>query len=291
MIITNDVISETFKNIKKVIKTNKIKEVIKINKIKEVIKILINFIYPLIDFIYPRNISCIICDKPIGLKNTYSLCKDCFKEMNFLKDACLKCGRPIINHSLEMEHSNCCSECYDKTYYFDRAISCIEYNQISKRIVLDFKYKSKTYLCKYIAQIISEKLYLEDINADYILFVPIHKKRLKKRGFNQSEKIAKDLSKILKIPVKDSIFRIKNTKKLHKLNRREREEEVKNSFLIKDDNNELKNKNIILIDDIFTTGSTVNEISKELRLCSVGKIIVVTLLSRSSDRYIGEKYY
>lgn len=253
------------------------------NKVYQGIK---NILKILLDFIYPKNITCIICDKPIYLDNSYSMCKDCFKELQFIKDGCLKCGRPIINHSLEMEDISCCSECYNKTYYFDRGISCIEYDTISKKIALDFKYKSKTYFCKYIAQIMSEKILLEDIRADYLLFVPIHKKRLRKRGFNQSEKIAKDLGDILDIPVIDCIDRIKNTKRLHRLSRKEREDEVKNSFRVRDNENILKNKNIILIDDIFTTGATTNEISKVLKLSCVNKITVVTLLIRGTDKYI-----
>ncbi|MDO5010827.1 ComF family protein [Intestinibacter bartlettii] len=240
----------------------------------------------LLDFIYPQNIACIICDKPIKLTNTYSICKDCFKELHFLKDACMKCGKPIINHNLEYEDISNCSYCRQRTFYFDRAISCIEYNQTSKKMILDFKYKNKTYFCRYVAQIMSEKMELENITADYLLFVPLHKKRLRKRGFNQAEKIAQDLSDITGIPTLNCIFRKKNTKRLYNLNRLERQQEVKNSFIIKDNDNLLKNKNVILVDDIFTTGSTSNEISKMLKLIPVNKIIVLALLTRTNDPYV-----
>ena len=134
-----------------------------------------------------------------------------------------------------------------------------------------------------------EKFILENIKADYILYVPLHKKRLKKRGFNQSERIASRLSEVLDIPVLDSIERVKNTKRLYNLNKKEREQEVKNSFIIKDKNNLLKDKNVILIDDIFTTASTTNEISKLLRLIPVNKITILTLLTRARDTYISDK--
>ena len=70
---------------------------------------------------------------------------------------------------------------------------------------------------------------------------------------------------------------------------KEREQEVKNSFIIKDKDNLLKDKNVILIDDIFTTASTTNEISKLLRLIPVNKITVLTLLTRARDTYISDK--
>ena len=240
----------------------------------------------LLDFIYPKNITCIICDNPIKLTNTYSICKDCFKELHFLKDACLKCGKPIINHNLEYESLDSCAYCTKRSFYFDRAISCIEYNDVSKKMILDFKYKNKTYFCRYVAQIMSEKMELENLKADYLLFVPLHKKRLRQRGFNQSEKIAEDLSEITGIPVLKCIYRHKNTRRLYSLSLKERQDELKNSFCIKDDEDLLKNKNVILIDDIFTTGSTANEISKLLRLSCVNKITILTLLTRSIDPYI-----
>ena len=135
-------------------------------------------------------------------------------------------------------------------------------------------------MSKYISQIMSEKLDLENIKFDYILFVPLHKKRMRRRGFNQAEKIAKSLSKLINISVVDNIERIYNTERLYKLNKDEREKELKNVFVLKDSKHELKNKNILLVDDIFTTGATVNEISKLLKLKNVNKVYVMTFLTR-----------
>jgi competence protein ComFC len=239
-----------------------------------------------LDFIYPENISCILCNKPIKKINTYSLCKDCFKELNFIQDGCIKCGKPIIYHSLEKLDICGCSYCFNKSFYFDKAISCIEYSDISKSMILGFKYKNKTYMAKYISNIMKEKLDLENIKFDYITFVPLHKKRMRKRGFNQSEKIAKELGKMIDIPILDCIYRKSNTNRLYNLNRKERKIELKNAFLVKENINYANGKNILLIDDIFTTGSTVNEISKLLKLNNVNKIFVMTLLTKSNDNYI-----
>lgn len=251
------------------------------NNIKEIIKIIINYIYP-------RNITCIICDNPIKLTNSYSLCRSCFKELIFILDGCNKCGKPIINRNLERESLIECNYCFNKTFYFDRVISCIEYDEISKKLILDFKYKSKTYLCKYIAYLMKERILLEDIKYDYILFVPLHKKRIKERGFNQSEKIANKLGALLNIPVLNCIDRVKNTKKLYKLNKEYREKELKNGFKVKENINLIKNKKVILIDDIFTTGSTANEISKVLKINLVDSICIFTLLTTCVDVYVKE---
>lgn len=247
-----------------------------------------NIINITLDFVYPDNISCILCEKPIKKTNTYSMCRDCFNEMNFILDGCVKCGKPIIYHSLEKQDISGCSYCFNKSFYFNKAISCIEYTDISKKIVFKFKYKNSTYISKYIANIMREKLELESINFDYILFVPLHKKRLRKRGFNQSEKIAKDLSQLINIPVLDKLDRAIHTKKLFELNKIQRYKELKNKFILKGDKEELKNKNILLVDDILTTGSTVNEISKILKLNGVNKVFVITLLTGNNDCYVLE---
>lgn len=211
------------------------------------------------------------------------MCRSCFEELHFIKDGCVKCGKPIINNILEEQHLEGCNYCLKKNFYFDKAISCIEYNDISKRIILGLKYNNKTYMSRYIASIIYEKLSIEYIKFDYILFVPLHKKRLRKRGFNQAQKIAKYLSELTDIEVIDCISRKKYTRMLYSLNKEQRKQELKNVFLANKNIYNLENKNVLLIDDIFTTGSTVNEISKLLKLNGINKIFVMTFLTKNSD--------
>ena len=226
------------------------------------LNLITNLINVFLDFLYPENISCILCDCSISKNTTYSMCKDCFSNINFILDGC------------------------NKSFYFDKVISCVEYTEISKKIVFGLKYNNKTYLSKYIATIMKEKLDLENIKFDYILFVPLHKKRLRQRGFNQAEKIAMDLSKIVDIPTVDNISRKYNTKRLYKLGKEERINELKNAFVIKENIIDLKNKNVLLVDDIFTTGSTVNEISKILKINGVNKVFVSTFLTRTDTFYV-----
>ncbi len=303
------------------------------------------FISIILDFLFPENITCLICKRPIDPNNTYSLCRECFEDLIFIKDECYKCGKPIIN-KIEIEkeeilsenmmkeiEKNCiisvdengleklsksdidedeeylmkkfdgykegykedyddikkdkieeverCSFCKDKRFYFDRAISCIEYTEKSKILVLSLKYYGNTYIAKYVANIMKEKIDFECIKADYIIPVPLHKKRMKKRGFNQAEKIAIYLSELTKIPMIDCIKRNKNTKRLYALDKIDREKELKNAFEIKNGSEIIKDKTVFLIDDIFTTGTTTNEISKKLKIYGVKNIIVMTFLTRN----------
>jgi competence protein ComFC len=132
----------------------------------------------------------------------------------------------------------------------------------------------------YIVEIMLDKLSIENINFDYILYVPLHKKRERKRGFNQSKIIANQLGKELGIEVLDILERSKNTRRLFELDEKERQQELKNVFKISKDIENYTNKNILLIDDIFTTGSTVNEISKLLKLNGINEVYIFTFLTK-----------
>lgn len=205
-------------------------------------------------------------------------------KINFINDGCIKCGKTIINSILGEitleEKLNGCNECISKSYYFDKAISCIEYDDISKKIVFGLKYYNKTFIRDYIVEIMKDKLNTENISYDYILYVPLHKNRERKRGFNQSKVIAKTLGQELDVEVLDIIKRSKNTTRLFGLDDKERKQELKNAFVIDEKILKCKNKNVLVVDDIFTTGSTVNEISKILKLNGVGEIYIITLLTR-----------
>lgn len=305
-----------------------------------------NYLSLIMDFFFPQNITCLICQKPIDPNNTYSLCKDCFEEMTFIKEECHKCGKPVINRinfdksddeednladeEIKGIEDNCiiltgnneskdavnlkidddeeyilekfeeyregygkveekkieytrCKFCENKNFYFDRAISCIEYCDKSKVLVLSLKYYGNTYMSRYIAQVMRDKLEFEQLSADYIIPVPLHKKRMRIRGFNQAEKIASYLSECTNIPIIDCVKRNRNTKRLYALNKFQREKELKNAFEVKEDSEEIIGKRIILVDDIFTTGTTVNEISKKLKIYGVDEIIVLTFLTRNID--------
>ena len=305
-----------------------------------------NYLSLIMDFFFPQNITCLICQKPIDPNNTYSLCKDCFEEMTFIKEECHKCGKPVINRinfdksddeeekftdeDIKEIEDNCiiltgnneskdavnlkidddeeyilekfegyregygkveekkieysrCKFCENKNFYFDRAISCIEYCDKSKVLVLSLKYYGNTYMSRYIAQVMRDKLEFEQLSADYIIPVPLHKKRMRIRGFNQAEKIASYLSEYTNIPIIDCVKRNRNTKRLYALNKFQREKELKNAFEVKGGSEKIIGKRIILVDDIFTTGTTVNEISKKLKIYSVDEIIVLTFLTRNID--------
>lgn len=226
----------------------------------------------LLEYIYPRNIKCIICKCPIHKENTYSLCKDCFGKINFIKNGCIKCGKPLT----DFYKSEYCPNCNEEKYNFERALSCVEYDDNINKLIYSFKYGRKTYLTYPIAKIMKDKLKYEYIEFDYITFVPLHKKREKQRGFNQSYLISKNLGKFINVEVLDLLCRQKNTKYLSKLSKKDRKLELKDVFTIKGEMNKIVQKNILLIDDIFTSGSTSDEIARTLKRAGASKIYVLS---------------
>ncbi|SHH19984.1 ComF family protein [Tepidibacter thalassicus] len=226
----------------------------------------------LLDYIYPRNIKCIICKNPIPKTNPYSLCKNCFNEIHFIKKGCIKCGKPLTLFYKD----EFCINCKKEDYFFERALSCVEYDDNIHKLIYSFKYGRKTYLAYPIASIMKDKLEYESIDFDYIIPVPLHKKRQIKRGFNQSQLISEILGKFTNKQMLDILYRNKHTKFLSNLTKKDRKNELKGVFTIKGNQHKIIKKNILLVDDIFTTGSTVDEISKILLACGVKKIYVIT---------------
>ncbi len=212
------------------------------NKIKEQ---LLNLIYPQV---------CGICGKG---KNTY-LCKKCENKLKtiaiFGKD-----------------------EYLDK--YFENHYYIFKYDNLIRNLIIDYKFNEKPYLYRSFLEFLNkyQKKYVQFEIYDIIIPVPISKKRKKERGYNQSLLIAKEMARKQNIKLKENVIeKIKNNNPQSKLNKEERTENVKNVYTVANEK-EIIDKNILLIDDIFTTGATLNECSKMLKLAGAKNIDVLTI--------------
>lgn len=239
----------------------------------------VNYIYMIFNnikkFIFPSR--CIICDAvlPYGndLNNEY-LCDNCKLKLEFVHEpTCKKCGAMI-------DDENCayCTRCENSTnQYFEFGFGLLRYNEFVKESLHKVKYYNrKEYLNFYgkcIAKYFVKKF--KEINPDYLVPVPIHKSRLIKRNFNQASVLAHAISEELNnygitIPVNEQlVFRVKNTKALNKLDNADRTNELSEAFKA----NDLSNiDSVILVDDIYTTGSTINEISKVIKNAGISHV-------------------
>ena len=163
------------------------------------------------------------------------------------------------------------------------------YDGIIRFLIHKMKYEKNKKIAYALAELVEDKLrlFLKKHHVNYIVPIPIHPKRLKERGFNQSELIAKVLSERLGVPMRtDLIGRTRYTIPQSKLKNIERVENVKDSFEILNEF-EIMGKDIILIDDIYTTGSTIEECSKVLSEHNTRKVYFLSI-SVSNNKLKGE---
>jgi ComF family protein len=197
---------------------------------------------------------CGICSKG---KNTY-LCKKCEKKLL----ANLILGKD--------EYENC---------FFEKHFYMFKYDSLIRKLLLDYKFNEKPYLYQTFIQIFEnyyKKGYLQFDFYDIIVPVPISKKRLKLRGYNQSELFDKKMAKILNVKLDNNVLKkAKHNIAQSLLDKNAREKNVQNMYKVVSEN--VRNKNILLIDDIFTTGATVNECSKILKQAGACKIDIFTI--------------
>ena len=199
---------------------------------------------------------CGICEKV----NTDGLCNKCKIELERLVES------SIIDTELENR-------------FFNELIYIFKYEGFIRKLILDYKFHEKPYMYISIVAFIlkNKKIYEKLQSYDTIIPVPISKKRMKERGYNQSLLIAKQISKDVKIPLQTNcLFKTKNIIEQSKLNKEQRKQNIQNVYELK--NREiLNNKQILLIDDIYTTGNTVNECAKVLQQAKPKKIDVLVL--------------
>lgn len=216
-----------------------------------------------LDAVFPSNIYCICCGETIAPSMTYSLCEGCLVNLRWANDkSCDKCGKPLQEHYWR----SLCTDCREEDHYFAKGYSCVEYGMYEKMMLKDYKYHGRPYLGDKLAWIMADRLEPENISADWILPVPMERSKERKRGYNQAALMARGLSRRMEIPWKeDLLLRHRKTRVMNNLSPEERRENVRGAFCLKPGSEKLfQEKTILLVDDIYTTGSTMNECSRVL---------------------------
>jgi ComF family protein len=240
----------------------------------KILKILLRrFLYSFETLIFPS--FCSICGSPLD-EFEKLVCKGCLAKINPMEDnVCLKCGKPLSSPI----PNQICLSCIESPPLFTLHRSFSLYDGILREIILLMKFRKFKILGKVLARIAYENLKDFDslFDCDLIIPVPISKKRMAMRGFNQSEVIAEELSRLTKRSIlKNVLIKKIDTIPQSLLSLRERIENVRGSFEIK--NGELlKGKRILLVDDIYTTGSTISECCKVLLKAGAVEVKVFTI--------------
>lgn len=229
----------------------------------------------LLEFVFPSNIYCISCGKPIDSDAPYSLCGACLRELHWAdRWTCQKCGKPLTPNATEL----LCRDCTEGERQFEKAYSCVLYGTAEREIIHRFKYNERTYYGEPLAKLMQERLIHEAWKEDLILPVPMYKGKERRRGYNQAALLAKSLSKKRGTPFRsDLLIRRRDSVPMSKLNAVERRENSKNLFRITPGKGTLlRGKTILLVDDVYTTGSTMEACSAVLKAEGVKEIYCIT---------------
>lgn len=183
---------------------------------------------------------------------------------------------PECRDNLEKNHKelNIILDNLDSCYY------SVYYNRFIKGILHDFKFNDKGYLYKPLSEFLIETIKTNSLDkkVDLIYYVPLHRRKKAIRGYNQSELLASYISRALSLELSHNFKKVKSTKEQHRLTKVERQTNLNDSFKLKN-KDELVGKRVLLIDDLITTGSTLDECAKTLKEAGANKVIGLCLAS------------
>lgn len=225
-----------------------------------------------LDLLFPP--SCPYCKKMIGTSGKL-LCGECFSRLIFIKTPyCLCCGR-VFQGSGE---NHLCGDCLKSPWAFDKARSLFAYEEVIAGLIHNLKYSGKMNGLETLRWLSGQSTVLHDLDTpDFILPVPLHLKRLRERGFNQALLLARNLFPREKEKISyDILVRKANTSSQTGLGGKERRRNLRNAFVV-EKASKIVGKKVLILDDVFTTGTTADECAKALKTAGCRKVEVLTI--------------
>ena len=221
------------------------------------------------DLIFPRR--CVVCDRPVD-RFRQGVCAECRSKIVYIKAPfCMKCGKQIN------EQQEYCNDCLKRKHFYLQGKALYDYGSMADSI-FRFKYTGRQEYAEFYGKDLYDRYgsWLRAVKPDVLVPVPIHISRKRKRGYNQAELLARELSKHSGIPVnRKLIIRKKKTKPQKDLTVQERQNNLKKAFKIC--KNDVKLSTIVIIDDIYTTGSTIDDMAKLLMTSGIQKVYYMAL--------------
>lgn len=228
------------------------------------------------ELIFPRR--CPVCDEAVRIGD-YLICMQCRTKLKLLGGLlCMKCGKPL--NEKEEEY---CFDCMkikmskDKEHFFIKGAALFEYNSVSAAIHR-FKYGGRQEYAEFFGVAMAKYLGKEILtwHPDALIPVPIHSSKMRQRGYNQAQLLARVLGREINCPVRnDIVIRTRKTVPQKDLNDEERQNNLKKAFKLS--GNDVKLNTIVIIDDIYTTGSTIDAMGYEFRRIGITQIYYVAL--------------
>lgn len=220
----------------------------------------------ILDLLYPKR--CPFCGQVQPYQGE-QVCRECFaKLMRVMPPHCMKCGKTL--EDLEEEY---CGDCSAIPKSFQRGFPVFFYEDPLKSALYDFKYKNQREYAAFFAECIDKHCgkELEGLGLDGLVPVPVHPRKKKMRGYNQAELLAVELSERILVPVyRNYLERRQDTNPQKELNDKARMNNLKNAFQLS--GNAIKLKKVLLVDDIYTSGATIEACTKVLLSAGVCEV-------------------
>ena len=230
--------------------------------------------------LFPRNPICSVCNRILIHKDDI-YCSKCDEKLEWIHSRrCDICGRAMDSNG----YSNICENCEKDENYFSKGYSLWSYDKYSKRIIKKIKYGGYERLAINLGKVLYENTFnLDFLNEiDIVIPTPSDKIRFIKRGYNQAYLIAKGFCDKRDLPLReDIVLKEIATKDQIGLSEKERKANLKGAFSVKN-SNDIKDKTILIVDDVLTTSATINEISKVLLEHNANKIYFLTITSKKN---------
>lgn len=212
---------------------------------------------------------CLLCRQRTASGD--EICPGCRADLPWITHSCPRCATPLAVESAPAP----CGSCQQKPPVFDRASAALRYDAPLDRLITGLKYHRRLTLARTLGQLLAENLQPTHGLPDIIIPVPLHRTRLRERGYNQSLEIAREVSRQLAIPVDTGIAkRIRPTPAQTSLPLKQRAGNVRHAFAVDTD---LRDTHVVILDDVMTSGHTTNALAKTLRRAGAREISVWVL--------------
>ena len=212
----------------------------------------------MLDLVFPP--ACLLCSAPVMV--VHSLCSDCWSKITFISDPlCSICGVPF---PVALEDEHICYICAENKPIYTMARAVVRFNDTTAQLIHNFKYYDRMDYAVLMASLMCKYHDAQLYNAQVITAVPMHPKRLRERQYNQSGLLAKHIAGIIGVRfVPDLLIKTKHTPSQSGLTAEARKENIKDTFIM-NPKFKLRNQRIIMVDDVITTGATMNECARVL---------------------------
>lgn len=223
----------------------------------------------LLNLLFP--VECSACSGKVENSNRFGVCYNCIKSLEIVNSyGCRYCGKPVQDVHLF------CASCLDKKSNIETIYTACYYKDNIKKIIINFKYNERSYLGELLGKLLVDLYSIKFIgNSDMIIPIPLYPSKRKSRGYNQSEILANYFSKKLGIKLKVKLLkRIRQTEPQYNLTRAERFKNIRGAFLA---SSKVREKTVILIDDVSTTGATLQNSAKALKKAGAKKIYAIVV--------------